>query len=269
MSFIGKNIKKIRGVKRLSQSAFAEIFGLTRASVGAYEELRAEPKVETILQIAKHFSISVENLLTKELTVNQLYQFDIFKEEIVKAGGATQPVGSPAQIAAPSRAGIPIVLRDLVAQYTEHLGQAQFLDQLPQLEQSQSLLKADRIFQVGDETIPELGILRDDMLLCKSASIKDVGLYQAGSVFLVVARGRLFLRMMHTDRADKIILKAGDPAFKTIELNPEEVDELWKVTGVINQRIEQKTLLEERVNQMEKQLDEITEKFNQLNKSKQ
>ena len=52
MSFIGKNIRKIRTIKKLSQADFAKIFELARPSVGAYEEERAEPKVDTIIQIA-------------------------------------------------------------------------------------------------------------------------------------------------------------------------------------------------------------------------
>jgi transcriptional regulator with XRE-family HTH domain len=79
---IGNNIKKIRGVKNLNQSDFADLFDLKRASIGAYEEGRAEPKIGTILQIANHFGISVDELLTKELSVNDLLRFDIFKDEL-------------------------------------------------------------------------------------------------------------------------------------------------------------------------------------------
>ena len=75
MSFFGKNIKKIRTVKGMSQSAFAEIFGLKRATLGAYEEHRSEPKIETIIKIANYFSIKIDNLLTNEITVNELLQF--------------------------------------------------------------------------------------------------------------------------------------------------------------------------------------------------
>lgn len=81
MSYFGKNIRKIRKVKSLSQSGFAELFGLTRASVGAYEEGRAEPKIDTIIEIAGYFNISIDDILSKELTINDLYQFDIFKEK--------------------------------------------------------------------------------------------------------------------------------------------------------------------------------------------
>ena len=75
--YFGKNIKKIRLVKKLSQSAFAEVFGIKRSSIGAYEEGRAEPKLEMIIRIAKYFSISVDSLVNSELTVNELYGLDI------------------------------------------------------------------------------------------------------------------------------------------------------------------------------------------------
>jgi DNA-binding XRE family transcriptional regulator len=55
MGVIGKNVRKIRTVKKLSQAAFAEIFNLARPSVGAYEEERSEPKLETVIQIASLF----------------------------------------------------------------------------------------------------------------------------------------------------------------------------------------------------------------------
>jgi DNA-binding XRE family transcriptional regulator len=77
MSKIGKNIRKIRATKGLSQTGFANLFNLTRASIGAYEEGRAEPKTDTTLLIAKHFSIPVEALLAEELTVNRLTNFTL------------------------------------------------------------------------------------------------------------------------------------------------------------------------------------------------
>lgn len=72
MSIIGKNIKKIRLVKKLTQADFSTIFNVSRTSVGAYEEGRADPKIETLIQIANYFSISLDDLITTELTINKL-----------------------------------------------------------------------------------------------------------------------------------------------------------------------------------------------------
>ncbi|MCQ2249730.1 MAG: helix-turn-helix transcriptional regulator [Bacteroidales bacterium] len=57
----------MRNRAQLSQTAFAEIFNLKRAAVGAYEEERAEPKVEVFVQIARHFGIPVEDLICRNL----------------------------------------------------------------------------------------------------------------------------------------------------------------------------------------------------------
>ncbi len=72
----GKNLKKIRSVHGLSQQQFAEMFDLKRATLGAYEEGRSNPKMETLMKIANHFSLDLEELLTKELTVNRLLKFN-------------------------------------------------------------------------------------------------------------------------------------------------------------------------------------------------
>lgn len=87
MSHVGKNIKKIRSVKNFNQTQFAELFNLKRASIGAYEEGRAEPKIATLSQIANYFGITIDDLLNKELSVNDLYHFDIFQKDYIKNKG--------------------------------------------------------------------------------------------------------------------------------------------------------------------------------------
>lgn len=71
MNIIGKNIKKLRLVKKMSQSAFAKHFGLSRASIGSYEEGRAEPKLDTLFNIASEFNLSLDALVSRELTTNE------------------------------------------------------------------------------------------------------------------------------------------------------------------------------------------------------
>jgi len=76
MSNFGKNIKKIRFAKKLSQTQFAELFNLKRTALGAYEEGRAEAKINTIIEIAKYFNLTLNKLLTEELTVNDIFHFN-------------------------------------------------------------------------------------------------------------------------------------------------------------------------------------------------
>jgi transcriptional regulator with XRE-family HTH domain len=76
MSQIGKNVKKIRNVRGLSQQAFADLFQLTRGNISSYEEFRAEPKLDVMLRIAKYFCIPLADLIEKDLSVNELLHYN-------------------------------------------------------------------------------------------------------------------------------------------------------------------------------------------------
>lgn len=72
---IGNNIRKIRTVKGWSQQQFAEFAGVTRASVGSYEEGRATPKLEVLILLASKLSLSLDQLISTELTVDAITGF--------------------------------------------------------------------------------------------------------------------------------------------------------------------------------------------------
>ncbi|MGB1242248.1 MAG: queuosine precursor transporter [Chitinophagales bacterium] len=66
-SIINANIKFIRKQKSMTQQSFADLIGIKRSSLGAYEEGRAKPNYETIQTIARKFNISIDKLLTQDL----------------------------------------------------------------------------------------------------------------------------------------------------------------------------------------------------------
>ena len=76
MSFFAINLKKLRTAKKLSQQKFAELFEMTRSTVGAYEEGRAEPKLDKIIEIAGYFKLSVDQLISKPLTISDIFHLD-------------------------------------------------------------------------------------------------------------------------------------------------------------------------------------------------
>ncbi|MFT4970338.1 MAG: transcriptional regulator with XRE-family HTH domain [Chitinophagales bacterium] len=63
MSIFGKNIKTLRQSNGLSQQEFANLFELSRASIGSYEEGRADPKIDTLIKIAKYFKVKIDQLV--------------------------------------------------------------------------------------------------------------------------------------------------------------------------------------------------------------
>lgn len=80
-SILAKNFKKLRHFKSMNQEEFAELIGVKRASVGSYEEGRAEPKLEVLMRLADHFKLKVDDIIRKELTVNQIAGFRLPEDD--------------------------------------------------------------------------------------------------------------------------------------------------------------------------------------------
>ena len=122
MTQIGKNLKKIRNVKGLSQQAFAVLFDLTRGNISSYEESRAEPKIEVTMKIANFFSIPLADLIEKDLSVNELLHYNtrfVIETEKLKAS--------------PRLATIPFVSASYIGDYIQRHDDDAFLQQLPSL----------------------------------------------------------------------------------------------------------------------------------------
>lgn len=76
MTKIGANLKKIRTTKGLSQQAFADLFELTRGNISSYEENRAEPRIETVIQIANYFGIPLNQFITHTLSIHEILKYN-------------------------------------------------------------------------------------------------------------------------------------------------------------------------------------------------
>src|SRR5215203_1176481 len=69
MSYAGKNFKHLRRLRGWTQEEFARKLKIKRSLVGAYEEERAEPRLEVIENICAIFKLSLEEVLLKDLSV--------------------------------------------------------------------------------------------------------------------------------------------------------------------------------------------------------
>lgn len=63
---VGKNIKKAREAKGLSQEQLAERLNVTRQAVSNWERGKSEPDIETLQRLSDVLEISVEELIYGE-----------------------------------------------------------------------------------------------------------------------------------------------------------------------------------------------------------
>ena len=68
MSFAGKNLKYLRKLRGWTQEEFANKLQIKRSLIGAYEEERAEPRLEALEIVCNIFKLSLEEVLLKDIT---------------------------------------------------------------------------------------------------------------------------------------------------------------------------------------------------------
>lgn len=260
MSYIGKNIRKIRTVKKISQADFAEMFGIGRPSVGAYEEGRAEPKLDTIIRIAQNFGLSIDVLLTKELTVNELYKFDIFKaDEVLHKKDNKIPIVDKDE----SQEDTPLIRKEGYLEYIVNNKNKDYINNLPSVRLPDTQHKKSRAFEVSDNAMEfnEKGLLPGDILSCSPIDLENSKKLTIDKVYIVVTHKDIYTRRLIAKR-NTLDFKADNPAFEILSFPPEEVIEIWQVDGFYSTALKPPALLEERVALLEKQVKEL---FAQIN----
>lgn len=147
MSYFGLNIRKIRIVKKINQSEFGKLFGLTRAAIGSYEEGRAEAKIDKIIEIADYFGLTLDQLLKRKLTINDILHFDRRKSE-----NTTLPYSFNL---------IPYVDFSRRKQYNENYHLNDFIDRLPKIS-IPDIEKNWRAFEIKDNR----EFLDNEIIIC-------------------------------------------------------------------------------------------------------
>ena len=226
MSFFGKNIRKIRTVKNLSQQAFADVFDLKRGTLGAYEEGRSEPKIETIIKVANHFSIDIGALLTRELTVNELLKF--------KTDVDTLSIDSETL----KLSEVPLITEKLQAEYLAYHDKSAFIAQMPRLK-----LPLDPEAKYLAYTVSNLemssntnGFFPQDVVIGMEQSLQKLDALTAGSLVLLLTEDALFFRRLHAT-TESITLKADHPHISDITIKHKQVKALWLVCYTFLNRV--------------------------------
>lgn len=239
--------------KNISQAEFAGLFNLARPSVGAYEEGRSEPKIDTIIQIANHFRVSIDVLLTRELTVNDIYSFGLVNEKLNKAH---KLVEAPKEPLAEAIAFVE------VKEYINYLVQYQngdFVSGLRRIAVPKGDVRTMRAFEMNGSEMEyhQQGLHHGDILIGKKVELDQLQEMPGMLATLVTGEG-IINRRVGKVGAKKLELITDDPNYDIMEIDLKQVLEAWKVEAVYSTYLNPPTLLEERVMKLEKMVEKLT-----------
>lgn len=241
----GKNIKKIRGVKGLTQQAFAEIFGLKRATLAAYEEGRSNPRVETVIKIAEYYGLEMDELMKKELTVNRLLAFQDYL--------TTQTETLPAQ----TFCSIPCLTEALEADFVRQGGQ--ITPNLPVLQLPLPQQKGYLGYTVhaADMVKNGRGFLPKDIVIGFELDPKDWSHLPPGTPVLALSGQQIILRLA-TFHPEELRLHAHMEGISPLIWPIDSLKKIWEVRHVFHYKLPVMTdNVEQRLLQLENKMKEL------------
>lgn len=202
-------MKYLRKKHGLTQTDLGERLGVKRPVIGAYEEDRAEPKISLLIEMGRYFGVEVDDLISKDLTMNQSRAF-LYRD----------------------RSKIPVVPVKAAAGYMNGFADEEFLDTLPTVDLTTTdipLTSDMRVFQIaGDSMLP---IPDGAYVICEK--VESLAMLKEGKRHIVVttAEGIVYKRVYLYE--DKLRLVSDNAVFSPFEVHLGDVRELWKTVGFI------------------------------------
>lgn len=222
MTRIPNNIKYLRKKHGYTQETFAQALGINRPSVGAYEEGRADPRLTTLAKMAELFEVSVDELISDDLTKeNRAPRQNVKVLAVTVAEHAEEEF-------------IQLVPTKAAAGYTNGFSDPEYLTELPKFHLP-VLPKGStyRAFEIaGDSMLP---IVSGSIVVGKY--VEQLDYIRNGNTYVLVTRseGVVYKRVFnYIEEKGKLFLVSDNKAFSAYELDPSEVVEIWEAKAYIS-----------------------------------
>ena len=250
MSQAGQNLKYLRKLRGWTQEEFAVKLGIKRSLIGAYEEERADPRLEVLEIVGDTFKLSLDELLLKDLS---------------NTGDSFLAKRRQQKMMTVDTNLIHFVPVKAAAGYLAGYADSEFIDELNTFTLPMLAGGNYRAFEIiGDSMMPTpsgsiiVGEKVDD-----SEDVKN------DQAYIVVSRneGIVYKRIVKNNRLkNKLTLVSDNPQYQPYQVNAEDIVELWQAQMVISKVSAQQrwdmNSLATMVNNLQSQVTTLKKKMN-------
>ncbi len=227
---LDQTLKSMRKLNGWTQEQLARRVGLKRSLIGAYEEGRAEPKIESLLLFSKLFNLSIDDMISGRVGESRL----ISKDNNRLAGNKLRVLAISIDPKT-NKEKVSLVPVKAAAGYLGGYGDIDFVEALPHFSLPMPEISSEqtrRVFQIqGDSMLPFLpGSYLISSYLQDWSGIRTGELY----IFLTQEDGIVFKRAKnHILETGEIELISDNSIYEPYRVSVEDLLEVWKVEGNI------------------------------------
>ncbi len=230
LKLVNKNLLFIRKEYSLTQAEFAQKIGVKRPSVGAYEENRAEPKIETLRTVAKTFDLSLDELINQDLSKQSVVRGEVRGKDV--SGNRLRVLS--VTVDNKNEENIELIPQRAAAGYTNGFADTEYLAELPRINIPFSTYGTHRAFEIfGDSMLPIesgsviIGRYVDDWL-----NIKNHKKY----IVVTLDEGIVFKRVVNNIKLDRELLLISDNKdYSEYTVGIENVVEIWEAKYLLSE----------------------------------
>jgi transcriptional regulator with XRE-family HTH domain len=216
MGLSSKNIKYLRKLRGWTQEEFANKLRIKRSLLGAYEEERADPRIDVLEVVADLFKLSLDDLLRKDLSESKGNYIARRRAQKLSAG----------------RTDIPFVPVKAAAGYLAGYSDPEFIDELNTFTLPMLAGGDYRAFEiVGDSMMPTAS--GSVIVGEKVESLEEI---KTNNTYIVVSKseGIVYKRMAKNNRSkNKYTMISDNPAYQPYTVAAEDIVEVWQAQMII------------------------------------
>lgn len=217
MAISNQNLKYLRKLRGWTQEEFAQKLHIKRSLLGAYEEERAEPRIDVLEVVCDIFKLTLDDILRKDLSENKSNYMARRRAMKMAAG----------------RADIPFVPVKAAAGYLAGYADPEFIDELNTFTLPMLTGGNYRAFEIiGDSMLPT-----PSGSVIVGEKVDNLEEVKNDTACIVVSRneGIVYKRVQKNGRQkNKVTLISDNPTYHPYTVNAEEIIEMWQAQVVIS-----------------------------------
>lgn len=258
MSNISSNLKYLRKKNGHTQQQFADIMGIKRSLIGAYEEDRAEPKYDLLKKIAEYFDLTIDEFINEQIT-------ESWKPKL-KGQGSNLRILS-ISVDSSDNENIELVPVKASAGYLNGFSDPEYIKDLPKFQLPLPFLKQG--------TFRAFEIKGDSMLPIQSGSL-IIGEYlenwndvKTGDTYVIISKdeGVVYKRAGNRFKENRDLkLISDNKIYDPYTINSDDILEIWKAKAYLSTSLPDPTP-EPTIETLTNMMSQMQKSISQLNKN--
>ncbi len=224
---VNENIKYLRKKNGYTQEQFAELIGIKRSLVGAYEEGRADPRLNNLLRMSEVFKVTVDTLLNKDVS-------KLSDQELYSSGKEGGMKILSITVDRDDNENIELVPQKASAGYLNGYADPEFIEELPKFRLPMLPGNATyRAFEIqGDSMLPlEPGTVIIGEYVENLKHVRNGKTY----VLVTAKEGVVYKRVFnYLDEKNKLYLVSDNKSYAAYDVDASDVLEIWEARAFIS-----------------------------------